>query len=117
MESTELIVMPELLPVVPVENPVTVFDVEAGTDRISFRVDQVGEPVLVRTSYFPAWTADGADGPYRVAPNFMVVVPTDTEVELTFSRRGVDWISVVLTALGAGGIIALGLRRRRRETP
>ena len=44
---------------------------------ISFEVDQVGVPVLVRVSYFPTWKVEGADGPYRVAPNFMVVVPTE----------------------------------------
>ncbi len=32
-------------------------------------------PSLVRTSYFPNWDASGAEGPYRVAPNLMVVVP------------------------------------------
>ena len=46
--------------------------------------------MLVKMSYFPNWQVAGADGPYRVAPNFMVVVPTDTHVELTYGRTGVE---------------------------
>ena len=57
-------------------------------ESISFDVDQVGVPVLVRVSYFPNWKATGADGPYRVAPNFMVVVP-DQHPRPT-GLRGVD---------------------------
>src|SRR3546814_5653242 len=60
----------------------TVSDLEVDTDRISFTVDEVGEPVLVKASYFPNWQVSGADGPYRVAPSLMVVVPTDEQVEL-----------------------------------
>ena len=55
-------------------------DVEIDEQELSFTVDQVGVPVLVKVSYFPNWTVDGAEGPYRVAPNLMVVVPTENEV-------------------------------------
>ena len=68
------------------------------SDRsISFTVDKVGVPVLVRTSYFPNWSVHGADGPYRVTPNLMVVVPTQAEVELTYGRSGIELISMGLT--------------------
>ena len=53
----------------PVALPaVEVSDVEMGQQELSFRVDQVGVPVLVKVSYFPNWAVDGAEGPYRVAP-------------------------------------------------
>ncbi len=55
--------------------PVAVSDVRLGDESLSFRVDQVGVPVLVKVSYFPNWEVSGAEGPYRVAPNLMVVVP------------------------------------------
>ncbi len=47
----------------------------SGRDGISFDVDQIGVPVLVKMSYFPNWHASGADGPYRVTPNLMVRRP------------------------------------------
>jgi hypothetical protein len=81
-----------------------------GTDRISFDVDRVGTPVLVKASYFPNWQASGADGPYRVAPNLMVVVPTDEHVELSYGRQPVEWVAYALTSIGIGLAILLALR-------
>jgi hypothetical protein len=83
--------------------------VATDTDRISFDVDRPGSPVLVKTSYFPNWEASGADGPWRVAPNLMVVVPTDTHVELTYGTSGVELGGWLVTLLGALGVVGLAL--------
>ena len=58
--------------------------------------------MLVKTSYFPNWKVSGADGPYRVSPNFMVVVPTDNEVTLTYGRTSVEWLGLLMTLVGIG---------------
>ncbi len=98
-------------PIVPVAlDPVTVSNVEVEEQSISFEVDQIGVPVLVRVSYFPTWKVEGADGPYRVAPNFMVVVPTSNEVTLSYSKTPLDWFFYGLTFVG----IALCFYWRRR---
>ena len=97
---------PEVRPVPAAE----VSGLEVGTDRIAFDVDEVGTPVLVKASFFPNWQVDGADGPYRVAPNLMVVVPTDEHVELTYGRQPVEWIGYALTLLGIGLAILLATR-------
>ena len=55
---------------------------------VSFHVSRVGTPVLVKVSYFPNWHASGADGPWRVTPNLMVVVPTSHDVTLTYGASG-----------------------------
>ena len=94
---------PEARPLDPVEVSNPVIDDES----ISFDVDRVGEPVLVKMSYFPNWKASGAEGPYRVAPNFMVVIPTDTHVELSYGRTSVEWLSYALTILGVVGLVLL----------
>jgi hypothetical protein len=103
-------------PAEPVPAEVEVSDVEQGEDWISFRVSEPGTPVLVRTSYFPNWEASGAEGPWRVSPNFMVVVPTQDEVRLSYGRSTVEWFGLLLTL--AGVAIAVVLARadeRRRE--
>ena len=102
--------MEALLPVSAVPTTTTITSVRTEIDKISFSVDEIGTPVLVRASYFPNWTASGAEGPYRVAPNFMVVVPTQTDVELVYSRSTVDWLSIALTLAGIFGLIALWRR-------
>jgi hypothetical protein len=99
-------------------NPdVEVSDVEIGTDTVSFRVDQVGVPVLVKVSYFPNWTVDGAEGPYRVTPNFMVVVPTENEVTLSFGRSSVEWVGLLATLIGLAlvGWLLVQDHRRKQE--
>lgn len=96
--------LPESTPRADVE-PAVVSDVVRRDHSISFSVDRVGAPVLVHTSYFPNWTASGAEGPYRVTPNLMVVVPTDTEVRLDFGRSAVEWIALAITL---GGLVAVG---------
>jgi 6-pyruvoyl-tetrahydropterin synthase related domain len=98
-------------------DPVEVSRVRVEDDSISFDVDQVGVPVLVKMSYFPNWQVSGAEGPYRVAPNFMVVVPEDMHVELTYGRTWVEWFSYGLTALGLVGLALIVRRGAYRFSP
>ncbi len=92
--------------------PVSITNVQIGTSDVKFNVDQIGIPVLVRVSYFPNWDVSGAKGPYRVAPNMMVVIPTSTNVHLTYGRSSLDVFAYLLTFLGIGLLI----RFRRRQT-
>ncbi len=85
---------------------VNVSDIEVKDNGMSFRVDRTGVPVLVKMSYFPNWEAYGADGPYRVAPNYMVVIPTDNEVSLNFGYSKSDLGAYFLTFVGIGLAIA-----------
>ena len=89
---------------------VTVTEIRSDTDSITFDVSQVGVPVLVKASYFPNWEVAGAEGPYRVAPNLMVVVPTATHVELTYGWTGLDVAAYLLTLLGIVGAVILARR-------
>lgn len=88
--------------------------VRTSDDRISFDVDRTGSPVLVKTSYFPNWKASGARGPWRVTPNFMVVVPTSRHVTLHYGRTPVDLLGYAFTLAGLAAIVGLGWRGRRR---
>ena len=71
---------PEAVP----EPATTVSDISQTDSSLSFHVDRVGTPVEVKVSYFPNWQASGAEGPWRVAPNLMVVVPTSHDVTLNY---------------------------------
>ncbi|MGH3578413.1 MAG: hypothetical protein ACRDU0_12770, partial [Mycobacterium sp.] len=87
----------------------------SGSDAISFEVDRIGSPVLVKTSYFPNWQASGAKGPWRVAPNLMVVIPTSRRVSLHYGYTPVDFIGWIATAAGLVGLAVLFLRGRDRS--
>lgn len=92
--------------------PPIVSGVVQGRSSVSFRVDKIGTPILVRTSYFPNWNVSGAQGPYRVAPNMMVVVPTQNEVTLSFSWSFLDVLAYALTIVGI--VVLVRWRRARR---
>jgi 6-pyruvoyl-tetrahydropterin synthase related domain len=97
--------------------PVAVTDVRTTDHSVSFRVSRPGVPVMVKTSYFPNWTAHGADGPWRATPNFMVVVPTSRDVELEYSTTTAENLGRAGTAAGVVGVAALAAwpwwRKRR----
>jgi len=108
---------PEVSVVTPVQvieavelDPVEVTNVDIEQQSVSFDVSDVGVPVLVRVGYFPNWEVDGADGPYRIGPNQMVVVPTDTHVELAYGRSSSDLFFYGSTLLGV--VLAVVLRIR-----
>jgi hypothetical protein len=96
-------------------DPAVVSNVEIGEDTVSFSVDKVGVPVLIRVSYFPNWQATGAEGPYRVAPNMMVVVPTSENVSLNFKASFVDRFAYLLTIAGLVAVVVMWRRDRRPE--
>jgi hypothetical protein len=93
-----------------------VSDIRTTTDTISFHVSRTGVPVLVRTSYFPAWHAAGASGPWRAEPNLMVVVPTSHRVTLSYGTTAAGWLGLALGAVGLVLLLAL-LRRRAGDVP
>jgi putative flippase GtrA len=99
--------------------PAHVSNLHVDGSRITFEVDRTGSPVLVKTSYFPNWKVDGAQGPYRVAPNFMVVVPTTEEIELRYGYTAADILGWILTAIGVAGMFVMAGRpiiyRERRK--
>ncbi|MGA2037336.1 MAG: 6-pyruvoyl-tetrahydropterin synthase-related protein [Acidimicrobiales bacterium] len=91
---------------------VRVSRVHVNDDEITFHVDRTGVPVLVRVSYFPAWHATGAAGPWRAEPNLMVVVPSAHDVTLRYGPSGAGRVGELLLV---GGLVALVVLIRRRD--
>ncbi len=84
--------------------------------RISFTTEAIGVPHVVKVSYFPNWTATGADGPWRAAPSLMVVVPTSNEVVIEFQDTWAESIGQILTIVGGVALIVGGFVAWRRQT-
>lgn len=84
-----------------------VTDVTQTDSSVHFHVSRLGTPVLVKVSYFPNWHASGADGPYRVTPNLMVVVPTSHDVTLSYGGSSAGALGLVATLLGLVALIVL----------
>ena len=86
---------------------VEISEISIHTDRIEFKVDKTGVPVMVKTSYFPNWKTKGAEGPWRATPNLMVVVPTEKEVTLEYGRSSVEIVSIFLTLVGLISLVVI----------
>ncbi len=91
-------------------SPAQVTNIREDDDSLSFDVDRPGSPVLVKVSYFPNWKASGAEGPWRVAPNLMVVVPTSNHVRLHYGYTPVDIGGWLLTFTGIGLLVVVKRR-------
>lgn len=97
-----------------------VTDVTVERTRIGFHTEAVGAPHLIATSYFPNWTAEGAEGPYLVTPSLMLVFPTQEEVTLRYGtsdieRAGQAIALVALIGIGFCVFFSPTLRRRRKR--
>jgi hypothetical protein len=88
--------------------PNAVTDIIVDDHRISFTTEAIGVPHLVKVSYFPNWTATGAEGPWRAAPSLMVVVPTENEVVLEFADTWAETGGKLLTLGGIGSLLIVG---------
>jgi hypothetical protein len=107
-ESIEAIDLPD----------VSVTNVVIGEESVDFEVDRTGIPVLVRVSYFPNWRVSGGEGPYRVAPNMMVVIPTENQVSMDFRASWVDRFAYFLTLVGIVLVFVIARQNRiRRRNP
>jgi hypothetical protein len=102
------------LPREPLHHPGTVASTTSRTgDVISFTTDRVGEPHVVKVSWFPNWHAEGAEGPWMLSPGLMVVVPTQPHVRLVYRDTPVDLAGKALT-VGGLGLLAVPTVRRLR---
>ena len=93
----------------------TVTNIELDHHRIAFDTTAIGVPHLIKVSYFPNWSASGADGPYRAAPSLMIVVPTEEHVEITFGYTWAELGGFALTFGSVGAVAGLWLWRRFQD--
>jgi hypothetical protein len=100
------------LPRAPLPHGGESFEAEISHDEIVFETTAVGEPHWVKTSYFPNWRVEGADGPYLASPSLMMVVPTQERVRLHYARTWAEWSGLALTGV-ALLMVSIPARRRR----
>jgi hypothetical protein len=107
-------------PEIPLQVPENaVSDIVVEDHRISFRTEAVGLPHIIKISYFPNWTATGAEGPWRITPSLMVVVPTENEVVIEFRDTWAETVGNGLTLVGLVALIVAGVAAwwRSRRPP
>lgn len=106
------------LPRKPVAGGGRSLSAEVRNDELTFTTDAIGQPHWVKTSYFPNWKVDGADGPYQASPSMMIVIPTRADVRLHYERTWAEWLGIGATSAALTVLVAPAVRRRvaRRTT-
>jgi hypothetical protein len=51
---------------------------------------------LIKVSYFPNWKIVNGEGPFRVDPSFMMVIPDRSNVEIIFTVTTIEIISRII---------------------
>jgi len=90
-------------------------DEEVTDDHIRFKTSALGQPHIVKMSWFPNWKVRGAAGVYRVSPGFMLVFPEQESVELYYGTTRADGVGYVLTLVGCVGMVVAGRRRQGKR--
>ena len=101
-------------PSVPVPST-RVTAIKQSNESISFNVSTTGVPVLVKISYFPNWQVKGGTGPYRVAPNLMVVVPTSKHVVVYYGMTPIDYTGYAVSLITVLGLVAIFIHPRSKH--
>lgn len=73
---------------------------EIESDRIKFKTSAIGLPHIIKCTYYPNWKVRGADKIYVVSPTFMLVYPTENDVELFYGSTKSDIAGRIMTLLG-----------------
>ncbi|MDD4179896.1 MAG: 6-pyruvoyl-tetrahydropterin synthase-related protein, partial [Candidatus Margulisbacteria bacterium] len=69
-------------------------------EAIEIETSQIGRPLLIKVSYHPNWKVSGADQVYMVSPSFMMVIPKEHKVRLSFEPGFPSRAGLLLSLLG-----------------
>jgi hypothetical protein len=81
------------------ETQLNVTDFKLRNNQLTFTTNQPGKLHLIKVSYFPNWTLEDGDGPYRITPSFMAVIPNSNDVKLTFETTTLERLLSILSYL------------------
>jgi hypothetical protein len=76
-------------------------------EKITFETTAIGYPHIIKVSYFPNWRVQGADGPFLISPSFMMVIPRQKDVTLTYGPTASNIAGDIITGIGWLVILAL----------
>ena len=81
----------------PREDSVEVISIS--DDSLTFTTQNLGQPHLIKISYFPGWKVAGAKGPFLISPSFMMVIPFQNEVTLKYGYNFWDKVGFTLSLI------------------
>ena len=80
---------------------------------ITFKTNKPNQLHLIKVSYFPNWKITSGEGPFRISPSFMAVIPYSENVELKFKKSSIEAYSFYTAILSL--LLFIGLRLKRNK--
>lgn len=75
-------------------------------NRMVITTNCIGQPLLLKFAYHPAWKADTGDTLFLVSPGYMAIAPSQRTVLLEFGDRWLWTAANILSLLGLGVVLA-----------
>ena len=97
------------------ETQLNISDFKLKNNQLTFTTNQPGKLHLIKVSYFPNWTIEDGDGPYRITPSFMAVIPNSNDVKLTFETTTLERLLSIFSYLCLTISILLIIYRMKRH--
>jgi hypothetical protein len=97
------------------EAQLNISDFKFKNNQLTFTTNQPGKLHLIKVSYFPNWTIEDGDGPYRITPSFMAVIPNSNDVKLTFEITALERLLSIFSYLCLTISILLIIYRMKRH--
>ena len=82
---------------------------------ISFSTNLPNQLHLIKVSYFPNWEIINGEGPFRVSPSFMAVIPYDNEVVLKFTNTRTENIFNIISIIFLIFSVTLAFLNKKNE--
>ncbi len=82
-------------------------------NEMTFETEAVGRPHLIKMAYNPRWHLLSKGKLYLAAPGFMLVVPAEREIRLTFGHTQVGMMGMI-ASISSFVLLAYLLLRRRK---
>ena len=102
---------------IPSSNSPGILSESLSPNRIRFTTDAIGLPHIIKCSYFPNWKVKGAAAVHRVTPAFMLVYPTQPDVELYWARTNADRLGLALSTLALLWALIAFFRTKFQSSP
>ena len=104
----------DISPISKVENSkLEVKNLKIDNRSISFETNSPDKLHLIKVSYFPNWKIVDGEGPFRISPSFMAVIPNNNSVSLVFENSKTENILNYLSFISLSIGISIAIRKKK----
>ncbi len=90
-------------------------DLNIENNSITFKTNKPNQLHLIKVSYFPNWKIKNGQGPFRISPSFMAVIPYEEFVEIKFELSNIEKALNLISILTLFGALLITYKYKKRS--